>query len=126
MNAVNATNTMTHDDDVTSASPIGGDSSEYVASEVYVTCTPLKGLETLGHLLGDGDAYPDRLEHTAVLVRHPGETGCMVYDFLPVDPQSPLTAAALGSGGTVDGRVGTFHHIILQSKHHVIDDSHVS
>mmetsp|Transcript_26312 Transcript_26312/g.65911 ORF Transcript_26312/g.65911 Transcript_26312/m.65911 type:complete len:226 (-) Transcript_26312:89-766(-) len=92
----------------TSTSPPNDQSGALLGSpsEVYVACTPLKGLEHLGRLLGD-EGYSDRLEHTTVLVRHPGDTGCMAYDFLPVDPTSPETAVALASGGTVAGILRT-------------------
>ena len=71
---------------------------------------PLVGLEAVGAVLGD--RYPGRLEHTMVLVRHRGgddgakttqQKEVTAYDFLPVDPMNPLTAATLASGGCVPG-----------------------
>ena len=75
------------------------------SSEVYVAAIPLVGLEAVGAALGD--RYPDRLEHTMVLVRHGGGGGARVtaYDFLPIDPLSPFTAARLASGGCVPGEL---------------------
>ena len=34
---------------------------------------------------------------------HRGETACVAYDFLPIEPTSPATAATLLSGGAVRG-----------------------
>lgn len=70
-------------------------------TEVFVACVPLVGLEALGAALGD--AYPAPLEHTMVLVRHPGVAVATAYDFLPSDPTNPATAAALFGGGSVPG-----------------------
>jgi hypothetical protein len=58
------------------------------AVEVYVLRTPLEGLEVVGGVLGD--AYPGAAWHYAVLLRSEGE--CVVLDFLPDDPLSPVTA----------------------------------
>jgi hypothetical protein len=66
-----------------------------------VCAIPLVGMEPLADALED--AYPARLEHTMLLVRHRGETACVAYDFLPIEPTSPATAATLLSGGAVRG-----------------------
>jgi hypothetical protein len=75
---------------------------------VFLACVPLVGLEAVGAALGD--AYPNQLEHVMVLVRRfdraeSGEETSTVecYDFLPVDPLAPATAAAMLSGGEVAG-----------------------
>ena len=46
---------------------------------------------------------PRPLEHTMVLVRHPGDPVATAYDFLPSDPTNPATAASLLRGGSVPG-----------------------
>ena len=96
-----------------SSSVVAGSVALSSSSEVYVAAIPLVGLEAIGALLGD--RYPDRLEHTMVLVRHRGGDGdggakttqqqkeVTAYDFLPIDPMNPLTAATLASGGCVPG-----------------------
>jgi hypothetical protein len=58
--------------------------------EVYVLRTPLEGLEVVGGVLGD--AYPGAAWHYAVLLRSTTEGECVVLDFLPDDPLSPVTA----------------------------------
>ena len=75
---------------------------------MFLACVPLVGLEAVGAALGD--AYPNQLEHVMVLVRRfdraeSGEETSTVecYDFLPVDPLAPATAAAMLSGGEVAG-----------------------
>lgn len=89
------------------ASTAAADASAAAPSEVYVAAIPLVGLEAMGAILGD--RYPGRLEHTLVLVRHAdgggGGGGVTAYDFLPLDPQSPVTAATLLSGGSVPGEL---------------------
>ena len=66
---------------------------------MFLACVPLVGFEAVGAALGD--AYPSQLEHVMVLVRRfdragsDEETSTVVcYDFLPVDPLAPATAAA--------------------------------
>ena len=65
-------------------------------AEVFLACIPLVGLEAFGTMLGDN--YPTQLEHVMVLVRGVeggGKTPVVVcYDFLPIDPLAPTTAAA--------------------------------
>ena len=56
-------------------------------TEVFVACVPLVGLEAVGAALGD--AYPAPLEHTMVLVRHPGDPVATAYDFLLRTPPTP-------------------------------------
>ena len=75
---------------------------------MFLACVPLVGFEAVGAALGD--AYPSQLEHVMVLVRRfdragsDEETSTVVcYDFLPVDPLAPATAAAMLSGGEVAG-----------------------
>ena len=75
---------------------------------MFLACVPLVGFEAVGAALGD--AYPSQLEHVMVLVRRfdraeSGEETSTVecYDFLPVDPLAPATAAAMLSGGEVAG-----------------------
>ena len=70
-------------------------------TEVFVACVPLVGLEAVGAALGD--AYPAPLEHTMVLVRHPGDPVATAYDFLTSDPTNLATAASLLRGGSVPG-----------------------
>ena len=74
-------------------------------AEVFLACIPLVGLEAFGTMLGDN--YPTQLEHVMVLVRGVeggGKTPVVVcYDFLPIDPLAPTTAAALLGGGEVPG-----------------------
>ena len=90
------------DDGSDAASAATATASGGAASEVYVACTPLVGLEAMGVVMGD--KYPGRLEHTMVIVRHAGAKGVTAFDFLPTDPRSPLTAAALLAGTSVPGR----------------------
>ena len=63
-------------------------------TEVFVACVPLVGLEAVGAALGD--AYPAPLEHTMVLVRHPGDPVATAYDFLlrPHQPRHRRVALA--------------------------------
>ena len=77
-------------------------------AEVFLACVPLVGFEAVGAALGD--AYPSQLEHVMVLVRRFDRAGSgeetstvVCYDFLPVDPLAPATAAAMLSGGEVAG-----------------------
>lgn len=75
---------------------------------MFLACVPLVGFEAVGAALGD--AYPSQLEHVMVLVRRFDRAGSgeetstvVCYDFLPVDPLAPATAAAMLSGGEVAG-----------------------
>ena len=75
---------------------------------MFLACVPLVGFEALGAVLGE--AYPAQLEHVMVLVRtHDrvdggGDTSVVVcYDFLPIDPLAPTTAAVLLGGYEVPG-----------------------
>jgi len=90
------------------------ESMETIApSLVYIARVPLVGLEALEW--GLGDRYPGGLEHTMVLVRHlecdadrcEDRGAVTAYDFVPENPTSPLTAAALLSGTSVPGKLRT-------------------
>jgi predicted unusual protein kinase regulating ubiquinone biosynthesis (AarF/ABC1/UbiB family) len=68
----------------------------------------------------DSDSGGDRKE----LVGAPGSNA----PFTALS-EAPVGAASLGQvyrGTLADGRAGTFHHVISQSKHGSIDDSHVA
>lgn len=67
---------------------------------VYVATLPLVGWEVIESALRD--AYPDRLAlHSVVGVQQ--DNAFTVFDFLPHQPKSPLTAAELLIGGSVNG-----------------------
>jgi hypothetical protein len=72
---------------------------------VYRLRMPLVGWEALERALGP--FFPRELAvHEAVVVCTVGEGGCslcVAYDFLPVQPAAPLTAAVLLTGGQVLG-----------------------
>lgn len=72
--------------------------------QVYVATTPLIGWEawetTLQH------RFPDALaRHCMVLVKTHTTTDVTVFDFLPVTPTAPATAARLLSGTSVQGNL---------------------
>jgi hypothetical protein len=89
-----------------------GRGSEPQLNHVYVMKTPLVGLEALGVALGAklfrrrpsssapshaapaGDYYPGLLEH-AVVVISTADAQLLAFDFLPLNPTSPITALAL-------------------------------
>jgi len=77
-------------------------------AEVFLACVPLVGFEAIAAALGD--VYPAQFEHVMVLVRGFDRTASVedtttvvCYDFLPIDPLAPATAAALLRGGEVAG-----------------------
>ena len=111
-----------HNRDLSAAITSSGSSSwagpAHSPSEVYIARVPLVGLEALEW--GLGSKYPGELDHTMVLVRHlecetdaNGVESCTdynvvtAYDFLPEEPGSPATAAALLGGGKVKGKLRT-------------------
>jgi len=73
-----------------------------VGADVFVAATPLDGFERAAtSALGARTGVFDR--HWMVLVRHVGDKHAAVYDFLPKNPRSPVTAAKLLAGGRVPG-----------------------
>ena len=67
---------------------------------VYVATLPLVGWEVLESALRD--AYPNQLAlHSVIAVQQ--DSAFTVFDFLPNQPKSPLTAAKLLTGGSVKG-----------------------
>jgi hypothetical protein len=67
---------------------------------VYVATLPLVGWEVVESTLRD--AYPDQLAlHSVIGIEQ--DSAFTVFDFLPSQPKSPLTAAKLLTGGSVKG-----------------------
>ncbi|DBA90098.1 TPA: hypothetical protein ACH3X1_003417 [Trebouxia sp. C0004] len=67
---------------------------------VYVATLPLVGWEVMENVLRD--AYPDHLAlHSMIAVQQ--DSAFTIFDFLPNQPNSPLTAAKLLTGGSVKG-----------------------
>ncbi len=67
---------------------------------VYFATLPLVGWEVMESVLRD--AYPDHLAlHSVIAVQQ--DSAFTVFDFLPHQPKSPLTAAKLVTGGSVKG-----------------------
>ncbi len=67
---------------------------------VYVATLPLVGWEVMESALRD--AYPNQLAlHSMIAVQQ--DSAFTVFDFLPNQPKSPLTAAKLLTGGSVKG-----------------------
>ena len=77
-------------------------SSGMTGADVFVAAVPLDGFEGAAtSALGKTTGVFDR--HWMVLVRHAGDAHAAVYDFLPKNPRSPVTAARLLAGGRVPG-----------------------
>lgn len=77
-------------------------SSAVAGADVFVAATPLDGFERAAtSALGARTGAFDR--HWMVLVRHVGDEHAAVYDFLPKNPRSPVTAAKLLAGRRVPG-----------------------
>ena len=77
-------------------------SSGMAGADVFVAAVPLDGFEGAAtSALGATTGVFDR--HWMVLVRHAGDAHAAVYDFLPKNPRSPVTAARLLAGGRVPG-----------------------
>lgn len=73
------------------------------AVQVYVATIPLVGFEEAARRLGA--LYPDQLALHTLVILQDAAAACTAYDFLPVAPTSPLTAARLLTGGTVPGEL---------------------
>ena len=62
---------------------------------------PLVGMESIERTLRD--AFPDRLALHSVLMVEQDDQAINAFDFLPVQPISPVTAATLLTRGAVQG-----------------------
>lgn len=67
---------------------------------VFCATLPLVGWEAIERAMRD--VYPDRLALHSVIGVQQG-SAFIVFDFLPDQPKSPLTAAKLLTGGSVKG-----------------------
>ena len=74
-------------------------------ADVFIACTPLEGFERASALVFGEQGTSPRFEHWMVLVRHAGDEHASVYDYLPAKPKSPVTAASLLAGGSVQGEI---------------------
>eukprot|EP00884_Botryococcus_braunii_P004919 jgi/Botrbrau1/14428/Bobra.0014s0075.2 len=74
---------------------------------VYVVSTPMVGMEGLEAMCKAMKMeFPELAAlHSVVVVQDSEEQVWRAWDFLPNDPLSPLTAAALLSGGSVGAQV---------------------
>ena len=80
------------------------DASE-AAADVFIARVPLEGMERIDGAVFGERGGPAGTSHWMVLVRHAGDEHAAVYDFLPKAPKSPITAAKLLSGNSVEGVV---------------------
>lgn len=94
-------------------------SQQYATGRVYLATCPLVGWESFADVLGTRFTPALHLHHYVVVEQLQGLPSCgsdssssggsslvAAYDFLPLDPTSPLTAATLLSGGAVQGGCG--------------------
>ena len=89
----------------TTASSAASTSQQATTGLVYHTSCPLEGppWEQLAAVLGP--RFPPQLAlHRMVVLEDASTRSLLVFDFLPAEPSTPATVAALLTGGSVTGR----------------------